>query len=709
MNVLLALSLVLNEARSAEVPKSDEAFLRMSMDDLMSIKLVTATRVAADSFSLPFMTAAYGRQDFERRLPRTLPDWLDETPSVMVQKTAYGQASPYIRGFTGFRTLLLVDGVRVNNSTFREGPNQYWSTIDPLSLDRVEIIKGPGSVLYGSDAIGGTVNAMTLGGQPRGLEDQEMWRTFYRIGSAGESHIARGEFHGYLNDRTSLDLGVSAKKFSDLRGGEEVGPQRKSGYPEYDVDGKLSYFVTPHVQLVLAHQTVLQDDIWRTHSTIYGSRWEGLVPGTDLERSADQKRHLSYLQLHATELDSFVEQVHVSLSHHFQGEDQVRVRGNSRRDLSGVDVHSLGLTVQLESPSPLGRWVYGTTFYRDWVSSYSERYLANGNLDRVDIQGPVADDSTYDLVGAFVQNQLPAWGPLELTVRGRYDHAAADAGRIGDPVSGLPTSFSGSWNSFVGGGRALVHLDEEQHWNVFAGVGQGFRAPNLSDLTRFDIAGSGQIETPSTGVDPEYFTTYEAGIKTRYDRAEFEAAYFYTDIREMIVRRPTGAIVNGLSEVTKQNSGNGYVHGVELQGSVRVHPQWTVRAGFTWMAGEIDSFPTSDPNMKVREPVSRLMPMTGLVGLRWDHPKKKFWAEGVCTLAEKQDRLSEADRSDTSRIPPGGTPGYVVGTLRAGWRINKNASLTAALENVANTDYRIHGSGINESGRNLVLGMDVRF
>ena len=74
---------------------------------------------------------------------------------------AYGQGSPYIRGFTGYLNVMMVDGIRLNNSVFRTGPNQYWATIDPLSLSRLEVVKGPGSVLYGTDAIGGAVNAIT--------------------------------------------------------------------------------------------------------------------------------------------------------------------------------------------------------------------------------------------------------------------------------------------------------------------------------------------------------------------------------------------------------------------------------------------------------------------------------------------------------------------------------------------------------------------
>ena len=93
------------------------------------------------------------------QMAASVPEALSETPGVLVQQTAHGQGSPYLRGFTGFRTVALVDGIRLNNSTFRDGPNQYWSTIDALAITRLEVVKGPASVMYGSDAVGGTVNA----------------------------------------------------------------------------------------------------------------------------------------------------------------------------------------------------------------------------------------------------------------------------------------------------------------------------------------------------------------------------------------------------------------------------------------------------------------------------------------------------------------------------------------------------------------------
>lgn len=673
--------------------------------------IVTATRTEEDSFDLPFVTETISsEQILQYDLPRTLPESLKEIPSVMVQKTAHGQGSPFIRGFTGFRTLLLIDGIRLNNSVFRDGPNQYWNTVDQLSVKQLELVKGPSSVLYGSDAIGGTVNAITK--RREEFSEGFDWNqgVYYRGASAESSHIGRAEISGNAGEKWGFLVGASVKEFGDLRGGEDVGRQPKTGYSEFDWDAKAEYLVTPDSKLVFAHQSVDQDDAWRTHRTIFGMPWRGTTIGTDKKLEYDQNRDLSYVQYHAANLPAFVEEVHFSLSHQLQKEREFRIRSNDRKDRQGFDVNTLGASLQLQSPSPVGTWIYGTEYYRDSVDSFSRSFNADGTLASVGIQGPVGDDASYDLLGFFVEDNVPIGERLDVIFGGHYTYAAADANKVRDPVTGTQTSVSDNWDALAGSARILYRIDEQEHWNIFGGVSQGFRAPNLSDLTRFDIAASGELETASPNLKPEKFISYEAGIRTRYQRANAQVAYFYTMIDDLIVRTPTGNTIGTAMEVTKLNSGQGHVHGVEISGDWEFFPQWTGHGAFTWMEGRLETFPaTSSIPVKQTEPLSRVMPITLQFGLKWDVLPEKFWVEGISTIVGRQDKLSSADQRDTQRIPPGGTPGYAVYTLRAGWRPCKNFTLSSAIENISNEDYRIHGSGLNELGRNFVIAADFRF
>lgn len=661
--------------------------------------VITATRSQTEELEAPFTTDVVTAREILEDNYRTAPEALQEIPGVMVQKTAHGQGSPFIRGFTGFRTLFLVDGIRLNNSTFREGPNQYFNTIDPLSVSRFEVVKGPASVLYGSDAIGGTVNAITKSPTTYGDGFGHEVGLFQRAATAEHSYVAHPE--GVFTWERDLGLYVagSVKEFGDLRGGADTGTQENTGYDEWDLDLKAEYFLRPNVKLVAMHQRVQQNNVPRTHSTVFAEPFAGSQVGSDLRRDLDHDRELTYLQLHAWDLPDFVTAVRASVSWHEQRETEDRIRGSGRRSIDGSDTGTFGFWVTADSPTPLGLFTYGLEYYHDNVNSFSTASP---------IQGPVADESAYDLLGVFVQDRIPIGERWELTLGGRFNYARAEAGRFEDPTTGDAASLEEDWTAFVGSARLAYFLVPDR-WTLFGGVSQGFRAPNLSDLTRLDIARSGELEVAAPGLDPEYFTSFEVGAKAGYEGLSVQAAYFYTLIDDMIVRVPTGQTTDeGDAVVTKLNAGDGYVQGVELGVSYRFLPDWTVFGVGTWQDGEVDTFPTAAA-VEVREPVSRLMPLTGILGVRWDHPNRRVFVEGQVTAAARQDDLSTADELDVQRIPPGGTPGYEIFSVRSGWRINDNARLTFAVENIADEDYRVHGSGLNGPGRNFVFGLDVRF
>src|SRR5690606_1230083 len=92
--------------------------------------------------------------------PRSAPDALRSVPGVSVQQTGHGQASPYVRGLTGQQIVHLFDGIRLNNGLYRQGPNQYFFTVDWQSLERIEVVRGSASTRWGSDALGGAILAV---------------------------------------------------------------------------------------------------------------------------------------------------------------------------------------------------------------------------------------------------------------------------------------------------------------------------------------------------------------------------------------------------------------------------------------------------------------------------------------------------------------------------------------------------------------------
>ncbi len=674
--------------------------------------IVTATRSAADAERLPYVSHAVGEERLRtEKSPRSLPQALADLPSIMVQQTAQGQESPFLRGFTGFRTLLLVDGIRVNNSTFREGPNQYWGTVDSLSIGRIEAVMGPSSVLYGSDAIGGTVNAFTVEDFAAGFHPGG----YYRFASAEDSHTLRGDARGQAGERLSYAAGATWRDFGDVSGGRDIGEQPHTGFDALAGDAKLVYDLSPRWKLTAAFQSMDQFDAPRTHSTLYAVSFHGTTVGTDWQRDLTQERRMAYLRSEWTPDVDWLEKLELTLSYQKQGEEELRVLGTGsstgRSQFQGYDVHTAGVAVVASSPSPVGKWTYGLDYYGDWVEdSFRIDRNANGSLREIRPRGPVANDARYVLLGAFIQDEAKPAERLTVILGGRYNFARAAADGEDIDTSSLDSVTSSdldeSYDTLVGSGRAI--LEATSHLFPFAGISQGFRAPNLSDLTRFDVARSGEQEVPATDLDPEYYTSYEGGIRGRWAPWGFTAAYFFTDIRDMIVRFPTGATNSaGNPIVTKGNIGDGYMQGVELSADWDFRRGFKLFGNFSWTDGKVDNFVSLTEES--REPISRLPPVAFLFGLRWTSETGKVWVEGTGRVVLKQDRLSPEDKRDTERIPPGGTPGYYLLGLRGGVRATERVTLFAGVENINDQDYRVHGSGVTSPGTNFVGGAEVRF
>ena len=206
------------EDDSGEAPFSVES--PEDEEDIGAV-VVTVNRTEKREFEVTRSVELVTRKEIARQVPKSLADLLEETPGILVQKTNAGAGAPIMRGLVGPDNLILIDGVRFNNSTFRTGPNQYLSLVDPWSLQRVEVVRGPGSVMYGSDAVGGVISAVSL--DPRKLGDRlfglsgrgNVTSAWLGGGGGAQADLRAGSLSGYA--------GGSYGYFSNLRagGGEE--------------------------------------------------------------------------------------------------------------------------------------------------------------------------------------------------------------------------------------------------------------------------------------------------------------------------------------------------------------------------------------------------------------------------------------------------------------------------------------------------------
>ncbi len=668
---------------------------------------------AQDVFDTPYSADVVRGDDLQgRRLSRTVPDALKEVPGISVQKTSSGHGSPFIRGFTGFRNVLLVDGIRINNSIFREGPNQYWNTVDEFLIDRLEIVRGPSSVLYGSDSIGGSVMAFTKEPTFEKKEFHVHGRGFYRFASAEDSHSTREETWGSA-DEWGWFAGFTYRDFNDVSGGSKIGEMPRTGYDEWDADVKVVRRIGEKSKLVFAYQHTSQDDVPRTHRTFFSKEWHGTAVGKDAVHEFDQERDLVYAQYQAQFPGGFVDALKTSVSLHRVTESFNRVTTETSgtktlAEVRDVEVYSPAVWLQAGKETSLGYFTGGFELYHDIVNSSGHDWLVNGTLRSL-TRGDVADDATFTLFGLYLQDELTL-GKFDLTAGIRFSLASVDADVVDpDPAGnpGIPDSFSDTYSAVTGAFRVLYHLTE--NWNLIGGWGMGFRAPSLDDTTGIKLVQSGDLDLPAEGLDPERTHTFDLGIRARYDKWEAGAFAFYTIIDDFVRRVSSGTDFNGdgKSDNTKDNFADGWVYGFELYGRYRITEHVSVWGDVAYVKGEADALLADGSTSS--EPLDKVNPMTAHLGARFEKKEWGLWIEGIVTMVRHQEHLSPADKTDTQRIPPGGTPGFTLLGLRAGYRFCPNAVATLSVENLTNKDYRFHGSGQNEPGTNAIVGIDVHF
>ncbi len=665
--------------------------------------IVTASAFADDPIDLPMSVDSLS-QMWLRNRARTAAESLAQRPGVMVQKTGPGQSSPYLRGFTGFHTQLLMDGIPVNHAAMRSGPNQYWATIDNLTLERLELLRGPASVMYGSDAIGGTVNAIARKAAIGGSGITTEVGSFTRLSSADNAWTQRLETSVHDGVRWGFLGGVTVSRYGDLTSGS--GELPNTGYSQYNADMRFDRYLGNDVEWTIAAQTVRQKDVPRTHKTVFAVPFNGTSVGSERRRDLDQTRDLYYSRIKWNGHKGALDDGEVTLSLQRHDEDRDRLRSGARRDLQGFELLDYGLTARFQSEATAtGTWSWGTEIHHQTADSYRRNYV-DGALTSTAIQGAIGDDSSYDSAAIYAQTEVALNEDFSFIPGVRASWFSLESNRVDNPDSGGPAAIKvdEDWTALTGGIRGMWYLSDST--TAFAGLSQGFRAPNLSDLTSLDATSA--VETPSPDLQPEHFLQFEVGSKGADGAWSWQTSAYYTWINDMIVQSPTGDLINGVPEVQKSNDGDGWIRGVEVDISYALQDGWSLFGFGAWMSGEVDQV-TLPAGTVSREPVSRLAPLQATGGLRWTSDDQRLWLEGWMWAVDNQDELALRDVSDTSRIPAGGTPGYAIFGVSGGMEVTKDATWTVSVDNIGDKDYRVHGSGLNGPGFNIITTLDLNF
>ena len=473
-----------------------------------------------------------------------------------------------------------------------------------------------------------------------------------------------------------------------------------------------------------------QDDVPRTHSTVFSVPFAGTVAGTDLRREKDHHRTLTYLRARGDVGDGAMRSVQVTAAHQSRREDEMRVRGDNTRIDQGFTSDLWTFSAVAQGRSGALDLTYGFDLSREFIdSARTDTDPASGAIT-VRVQGPVGTDARYDQAGAFVRAAADIAPDIRIEAGVRGSYVGAHIGRFADPVTGDATGFEGDWFDLSGSIRAMYTAGAHRIWGAYS---HAFRAPNIADISRFGRSRSSEIEVASLDLKEEQFDTFEIGYRFAGNRAVFEASIYTTALDDYIATTATGQIRDGLTEVAKRNVASGQVSGVELIAEAPLGSGFTLRGNATWLRGQLrvpvvaiapvggNGGNGGEGGAVVSEPLSRIQPLSGNLALAWEQDRSAqtgvqngtmwdgAWAVLELRLSGRADRLSAGDREDVQRIPPGGTPGYAIVNLRAGTQIARDVDLTVEFNNILNEAYRAHGSGSNEAGRHVAIALNVEF
>ena len=680
--------------------------------------------------------------------PQTAADMLQQSGQVFVQKSQLGGGSPIIRGFATNRLLLTVDGVRMNNAIFRGGNLQNVISIDPFTVKNTEIIFGPGSVIYGSDAIGGVMNFYTKqpvfsdGGSfssPNTKSLSVSGDAAYRFASANTENTVHAEVNIGKRRWASL-TSLSYSSFGDLKMGahgpdsylrnQYVGrdngqdillnnsnPRKQvpTGYDQISAMQKLSFRPNATWKYDLGMHYSETSDFSRYDRLIRpDSQGDGL-------RSAEwfygpQRWFMTNLHIEKQGKGIFYDGVKLTAAYQHFGEsrnergfqDPIRYSTEEK-----VDALSANLDFENKKIGDL-RLYYGAEYVFNTVASNgSQTDIISGTVSEGASRYP--NGSNWQTIAGYINAEYQAKPNFTVLSGLRYSHVWIDA-TFDDSFFDFPFDNADLNNGALTGSLGLSWFPKENLQLTLNGS-TGFRAPNIDDIGKIFDSEPGSVVVPNTDLEPEYAYNVEVGIQKNFkDKLTLRGAAFYTYLVDALVRRDYN--FGGLSEIEYngepsnvqaiQNAAKAYVYGFEFGAEAFLSEHLSLASNLTLTEGiEEEADGTDSPGRHVA-------PTFGDFHVIWKNQRLKtdlfLNYNGEISfedLAASERSKAYIYASDFEGNPY--SPSWYTLNLRSQYDITNSLKALISLENITDQRYRPYSSGIAAPGRNLILGLGYSF
>lgn len=719
--------------------RSGRIHLVMKAEQLEEV-IMSVSKWEQQKKDIPHKTAVINARQIAFANPQTSADLLQGSGKVFVQKSQMGGGSPMIRGFATNRLLLSVDGVRMNNAIFRGGNIQNVISIDPFSIKNTEIIFGPGSVIYGSDAIGGVMNFYTKAPQFSHTDSLLVSANAnYRFASANTENT----FHTDINlgkKHWAFLTSLSYNNFGDMKMGEH-GPDsylRESYVERRNNEDVLVTNENPKKQLPTAYNqinlmqkvTYKPNNNWNFNlgahysETSNFSRYDRLIrPAADGNglRSAEwyygpQKWFMGNFQINHTGKGKFYDGLKMTAAYqHFEESRNERnfQSANLFTTEETVDVLSANLDFENKKIGNLrlyygGEYVFNKIGSQGWLGNIETNVNENW-------QARHPDGSTWQTLAGYINAEYKAKPNFTLLTGLRYSHVWIDAvfdktfypfpfDKANFNNGALTGSFGFSW---------FPMADLQLTWNGST----GFRAPNIDDVGKVFDSEPGSVVVPNLDLEPEYAYNTEIGLQKNFNnRLVLQGTAFYTYLVDALVRRDF--LFNGQSQIEYngelsnvqaiQNAARAFVYGFEFGLEAFLTDNISLASNLTLTEG-IEEEPDGTESA-----ARHVAPTFGDFHVLWKNQKfhTDLFLNFNGEISFDDLAPSEKNKGFIYAVDEKGnpfSPSWYTLNLRNQYNISNNFKVSLNIENITDQRYRTYSSGIAAPGMNLILGLGYSF
>ena len=676
-------------------------------------------------------------------------DLLINTGNVFVQKSQQGGSSPVIRGFEASRVLLVIDGIRMNNAIYRAGHLQNVVTVDQNMLERVEVLYGPASTLYGSDALGGVIHLRTK--QPL-LSTKDKLRApgvlFGRLSSANNEKTTHfdislgGKKLAWLQSYTYSYFGDmkmgnnyhekypgfgSRDSFINTSGGVDMVTlnndkrvQRYSGYKQWDVMQKFLFKQSDKISHRLNLQYSSSSDVPR-YDRLQDRRYFNASIGTTLRYAewfyGPQTRWLGSYEFSVSSL-GFFDELRVNVNYQ-KIEESRQQREYLRYDRFDSRVEKLdvgGFVLDGRKKWEINELTVGVDGQlNDLVSEGTRTNLTTGAVTKLDSRYPNGDNQ-MNYFGVFAQHLLKMKNERLILNDGiRVQYVSLNSTIADNSFFNLPVTSIEQKTFAITGNFGIVYLPSED-FRATIGLSSGFRNPNIDDLARvFESSTSpalSRVIIPNADIKPEYTYNFDLGITQRIaEKVKFDVTGFYTLFRNAIGLAPyqlngeDSIVYNNVKSAVyaNRNFKKAYTHGFNTNITIDFTKQLSFFGTVTYTYGRF-----KNPN-GTKSPQDHIPPVFGKSSLKYTH--SRFDTEVfVLFNGAKKIRDYNLDGEDNLQYAtPDGMPSWYTLNWRNSVKLTKKTQVQFAIENILDRNYRYFASGFSAPGRNYVVALRTNF